>query len=163
MQKRKPSDTMGTLAEDTLRTGAIASAATTAAAALLGQMENGSAVAPINAVSHIIWGDGADTEEVDARHTAMGLALNTAAITSWAGMHESILPRARPTVSRALLTGAATAVVAYVTDYYVVPKRFTPGFEKQLSKNALFGVYAVLAIALAVGSLSRSAKVQDEE
>ena len=147
---------MGTWTADTIRTGAVASAATTAAAAILGQIENGSAVSPINAVSHILWGDKADTEEVDARHTAAGLALNAAAITSWAGLHESILPRERPSIGRALVTGAATAAVAYVVDYHVVPKRFTPGFEKQLSRNALFGVYAVLALALAVGSLWRS-------
>jgi hypothetical protein len=40
-----------------------------------------------------------------------------------------------------------------VTDYYVVPKRVTRGFEKRLSDPALFGVYAALALSLAAGSL----------
>lgn len=149
---------MGTWTED-----AVASAATTAAAAILGQLENGSAAAPINAVSHILWGEEADMDEVDARHTAIGLALNAAAITSWASVHEAALPRVRPFISRALLTASATAAVAYITDYHLVPKRFTPGFERQLSSKALLGVYAVLAIALAVGSLSRGVEIEENK
>ena len=141
--------------EDTIATAAVATAATTAAVAILGHLESGSAVAPINAVSHMLWGEDATTEEIDARHTLVGAALNAAAVTSWAGMHEAMLPRHRPSVPRALIAGAATAAVAYVTDYHVVPKRFTPGFEKQLSHKALMGVYATLALALAVGSLYR--------
>lgn len=144
-----------------MRTGAVAAAATTAAVAVLGQLENGSALGPINAVSHMLWGDGANTEELDGSHTAMGAALNATAVTSWAGIHEALLPREKPTVAQALLAGAATSAVAYVVDYHVVPKRFTPGFEKKLSGKALFGMYAVLALALAVGSLWRTDEVEE--
>ena len=148
---------MGTWIKDTLATGAVASAATTAAAAVLGRVENGSAAGPINAVSHILWGKEATcTDAVDARHTLVGAGLNAAAVTSWAALFELALPRnRRPSVPRALLTGAATAAVAYVTDYHVVPKRFTPGFEERLSGRSLFAVYATLALALAAGSLMR--------
>ena len=41
--------------KDTLTTGAVATAATTAAVALLGKAERGSAAAPINAISHMLW------------------------------------------------------------------------------------------------------------
>lgn len=142
-------------------TGGVAAAATTAAVAVLGKLEGGSGIAPINAVSHILWGDKEPvTEEVDASHTAAGAALNAMAVTAWAGLHELLMPRkGRPTVQRALLSGAATAAVAYVTDYHIVPKRLTPGFEKRLSGAALFGVYATLALALAAGSLCREAEV----
>lgn len=149
---------MGTWIKDTLATGAVATVATTSAVALLGKIEGGSAAAPINAVSHMLWGDkAANTEQWDARHTLAGAGLNAIAVTAWAGMHELLLQRnGKPTVQRALLAGVATAAVAYVTDYHVVPKRFTPGFEKRLSRKALFGVYAVLALSLAAGSLSRT-------
>ncbi|MGV9012023.1 MAG: hypothetical protein ACOH13_05460 [Flavobacteriales bacterium] len=146
---------MGTWKNDTIRTGAVAATATTAVAAVLGHLENGSAVAPINAVSHILWGDEATTEAVDARHTLAGMVLNAASVTAWAGLHEALLPRHRPSMPRALASGMVTAAVAYVTDYHVVPKRFTPGFEKELSPKSLFGIYATLALALAVGSLCR--------
>jgi len=148
---------MGTWIKDTLTTGAVASATTTAAVAVLGKLEGRSAVAPINAVSHILWGEeAADTEQLDARHTLAGAGLNAVAVTGWAGLHELFMPRSgTPSAKRALLAGIATATVAYVTDYHVVPKRFTPGFEKRLSGKALFGVYAALALSLAAGSLCR--------
>lgn len=148
---------MGTWISDSLRTGAVASAATTASAAVLGHVECGAAAAPLNAVSHMVWGDEATrTDAVDVRHTAVGAGLNAAAVTSWAAMHELLMPReGRPDAGRALAGGAITALVAYITDYHVVPKRFTPGFEHRLSPKGLFGIYAVLALSLAVGSLSR--------
>jgi len=148
---------MGTWIKDTLTTGAVATASTTAVVALLGSVEGGSAAAPINAVSHILWGEKeADTEEVDAQHTLAGAGLNTMAVTGWAALHELFMPRkGKPSVQSALIAGAATATVAYVTDYHVVPKRFKPGFEKRLSPTALFGVYATLALSLAAASLWR--------
>lgn len=140
---------------DTLTTGAVATTATTLAVAALGAAEDGNPVAPINAVSHIVWGDeAARVEHADVRHTAVGAALNAAAVTGWAGVHELLMPSDGPRgLGQALVTGAAVSALAYVTDYHVVPKRFTPGFEKRLSGRSLFGVYAVLALALAAGSL----------
>lgn len=54
-------------------------------------------------------------------------------------------------LARALPGGACVAALAYVTDYHLVPARLTPGFERHLSRRALFFVYAVLAMALAAG------------
>ncbi|MBL7952795.1 MAG: hypothetical protein JNM62_13870 [Flavobacteriales bacterium] len=143
--------------KDTLATGSVASAATTVAAAALGQLENGAAAGPIDAVSHILWGTEAlRTDAVDVRHTLAGAGLNAAAVLGWAALHETMMPRrSRPSVQRALLSGAATSAVAYFTDYHVVPKRLTPGFEERLSRRSLFAVYATLALALAAGSLMR--------
>lgn len=142
---------------DTMTTGAVVATATTAAAALLGRLESGSAVAPINAVSHIIVGDEEDTgERMDATHTLAGVGLNAMAVTGWAAVHELFMPRTgKPTVQRALLAGTATAALAYITDYHVMPKRLTPGFEKRLSRPALFAVFATLAISLAAAGLYR--------
>ena len=140
---------------DTLTTGAVATAATTLAIAALGKAEDGNAVAPINAVSHILWGDeAASADQPDASHTLTGLALNAAAVIGWAGVHELLMPRTGARrLEQALLAGAAVSVLAFVTDYYVVPERLTPGFEKRLSNPALLGVYATLALSLAAGSL----------
>ncbi len=149
---------MSTWMKDTLASGAVATAATTAVAAILGKLEGHGAAAPINAVSHILWGDeAAIPEEADARHTLVGAGLNAAAVTAWAGVHEALMPRNdRPSTPHALLAGAATAAVAYMVDYHVVPERLKPGFEKRLSSKALFGLYATLAISLAAGSLCRN-------
>lgn len=146
---------MGSLLTDALTTGAVATASTTLAAAALGLAEGGNPAGPINAVSHILWGDeAAAADQADASHTAAGLALNAAAVTTWAGVHELLMPRTGPRrPGHALLAGAAVAGLAFVTDYHLVPKRLTPGFEKRLSNPSLLGVYAALALSLAAGSL----------
>jgi hypothetical protein len=154
---------MGTWMKDTITTGAMATASTTAALAILGKLENDSAVSPINAVSHMLWGDeAADTDVVDTEHTLAGAGLNAAAVTSWAGLFELFMPRkGAPSVQRALLAGTATAAAAYYTDYHLVPERLTPGFEKRLSQPALIGVFATLALSLAAASLCRGSGDED--
>ena len=135
----------------TFTTAAIASVATTAAALLLGKKEAGSAAAPLNATSHIIWGDeAANHDESNWQHTAVGTLLNAAAMVSWS-LVQQLLPRPKGWVG-AVLSGASVSALAYVTDYYLVPKRLTPGFEKRLSPRALFMIYAALAAALAGGA-----------
>ena len=146
---------------DTLETGAIASTATTVAASALGAAELGNAFSPLNAVSHILWGDrAAFVDEATAKETITGVALNGAAVTAWAGLYELLAGRrarrsnlGRDDIQQSLLAGAAVAGIAYVTDYYLVPKRFTPGFEKRLSNKSLFGIYATLALSLGLGGL----------
>ncbi len=140
----------------TLATAVPASAATTAVVTLCGEAEERNAVAPLNAVSHILWGDSAAREdEVSLKHTGAGIALNTLAITSWAGVYEAAFGgRARRGSNRAaIIGGIATSALAYVTDYYVVPRRLTPGFEKRLSPLSMFAVYASLALSLPIASI----------
>jgi len=148
---------MSTWIKDTLATGTVATTATNGALAILGKAENGNALGPINAVSHIVWGkEAAHADQLDVRHTVLGTVLNTVAVTGWAGVHELMMPRRRrPSAQRALLAGAAVSTLAYITDYHVLPKRLTPGFEERLSGKALFSVYAILAVAFAAGSLAR--------
>lgn len=144
------------LTERTLCTGAAATVATTLAVSICGAIEEGNAVAPINAVSHIAWADKAARQtDVSWQYTAVGLALNAAAVTSWAGVYELCCGRTadRKDLAGALLGGALVSAAAYLTDYHVVPSRLTPGFEKRLSNQSLFGVYTALALSLAAGSL----------
>src|SRR4051795_10574931 len=76
---------MNEILADALWDGAVATATTTAAAALCGQLENHHPLAPINAVSHILWGDRAAKRSVPSlKYTVPGLLLNGAAVTSWA-------------------------------------------------------------------------------
>jgi hypothetical protein len=58
-------------------------------------------------------------------------------------------------LSEALVEGTVVSGLAYVTDYYVVPDRLTPGFEKRLSNKSLTAIYCALAVGLAAGALRR--------
>jgi hypothetical protein len=141
-----------------LRSGAIAALATTAVVALAGARETGSAVAPINATSHIVWGESAGrVERVDARHTLLGAALNFGACVFWAAFYERWFGRAprRDGTGSALLGGAARAAAAYVTDYHVIPRRLTPGWESRLSGRAIAAAYLALALSLPLRRLLR--------
>jgi hypothetical protein len=140
----------------TLQTTGPATAATTAAVAACGALDDANAVAPLNAVSHIVWGDeAAEQDDPSLKYTASGATLNAAAIASCAAIYELGFGRAarRGNVKAAIVGGIATAALAYVTDYYVVPKRLTPGFEKRLSSPSMFVVYAALAASLPLASL----------
>src|SRR3712207_6111507 len=92
--------------------------------ALAGRQETGSAVAPINAVSHWLWGEEAlHADEADWRHTAVGYLTNHAAAVFWAVLHAK-LARQTPwagTVPGALLGGIATSAAASAIDYTIVP------------------------------------------
>ena len=147
---------------DTLCTGAIATAATTLAASALGKLEDDNAIAPINSVSHIAWGDkAAAQEQASVKYTLTGGLLNSAAVISWAAVHTLLFGRRnRPSATEALVGGATVSALAYVTDYHVVPSRLTPGFEKRLSNRSLFAVYGCLAAALAMGALASGKRAE---
>jgi hypothetical protein len=115
-----------------LRTALPASAATTAAVAICGHADDGNAVAPLNAVSHIPWGDvAADQEDASIKYTATGIAINAIAVASWSLIYELAFGRTarKGKIATAILGGASVAALAYATDYYVVPKRLTPGLK----------------------------------
>lgn len=142
--------------QNTLRTGAVATAATTVAIAASGSAENDNPLSPINAVSHIAWGErAAAQDDASLKYTLTGAVLNATAVVGWAGVYELLFGRAadRRQIGRAVAGGAAVAALAYVTDYHVVPPRLTPGFEKRLSNRSLLKVYATLALGLGLGSL----------
>lgn len=143
-------------AADAAASGAIAAVTTTAAITMLGHQRDESAWAPLNAVSHILWGDEAATHtEKSLAYTASGAALNAGAMLSWGAVYAgllTLLPRRTP--AAALGVGVVTAALAYVTDYHVVPRRLTPGFEKRLGAGEMAIIYGALAIGLAAGTLA---------
>src|SRR5690606_37895729 len=82
------------------------------------------------------------------KYTGVGAAANYGASVFWALFYELVARRAHRTRSGALLDGALVSAAAYVTDYHLVPRRLTPGFELRLPGGALACLYAALAVGL---------------
>jgi len=146
-----------------LTSGTVSGLAISAVAALAGKRETASYAAPVNATSHILWGDeAARHNETSLKYTASGFLLNHMAAVMWAAVYEKwVVPAVsrwsatRPSMAplAATVGGAAVAAGAYVTDYYLVPRRFTPGYEMRLSGRSLAMIYGALALGLAATTL----------
>ena len=131
--------------------GAVSSLAVTATAMVCGRAEGQSGWRPINAISHIAWGrKAAQKNLLTARYTGMGLLLNGVACGFWAWLYRHCRRSMRSPDSFLLSVGSGVAIsaLAYVTDYYVVPRRFTPGFELTLSRRSFPWLYDALAVGL---------------
>jgi hypothetical protein len=145
---------MASLIIRALISGTLAAAATTLTAAVTGRRATGSYTAPINATSHIVWGDAAAHENNSSiKYTATGFLLNHGATVFWALFYEMLSGGVRFARGRALLDGALVSTVAYLIDYYVVPRRLTPGFEKRLPGKTLMMIYTALAAGLSARDL----------
>lgn len=151
---------MDTSFKRALTSGTVAGIATVAAAVLAGRRETGSYAAPLNATSHIVWGNQAAMKNSPSlKYTLTGFLLNHAATIFWAGIHDHFFgehrtPKAgrQRSALRPIVGSAVVAASAYLTDYYLVPKRLTPGFEKRLSDRSLAMVFGALALGLALGN-----------
>ncbi|MDF2439122.1 MAG: hypothetical protein JWN98_106 [Abditibacteriota bacterium] len=129
-----------------------------ATAAVCGWIENRDAISPVNAVSHAVFGDTAfEQSTASVKYTMTSVALNDSACLSWATLFEWLFGDAadRGNLPVALMGGALVAGAAYITDYKIVPKRLTPGFERHLSCRSLAAVYAVLGLSMALASLMK--------
>lgn len=146
-----------------LKSGALAALTTTATLALLGWARERRAAAPLNAVSHILYGDEAKRQDrPSAKYTLTGVVLNAAATTLWAAFQRLVFARrpitGRPSarrMARALVRGAVVSGVAYAVDYAAVPKRMAPGFEARLTPRGMATLYGVLALSLAASAYMR--------
>lgn len=143
-----------------LSSGTLAGIAVISAAALVGKRETGSYAAPLNATSHVIWGEKAARQNSSSvKYTLTGFLLNHAAAIFWATVYEkffgarSTQPTMRSSPLRPLVGSAVVAAGAYLTDYYLMPKRLTPGFEMRLSGKSLATVFGMLALGLAARDL----------
>jgi hypothetical protein len=135
--------------------GSLGSVLSTLALALAGRRETGSAAPPVNAVSHWYWGDRAlHRRRADVKHTAMGYLTHHGASVFWATLYAAATKDLEATrTPRGMVAGAlATSAVACFVDYRLTPKRLTPGFEHEISRSAMAGVYASMALGLAVGA-----------
>lgn len=141
-----------------LISGSCASALSTIALACGGHLECGRALAPVNAVSHWIWGDRAIHADRPAwRHTAVGYVIHHAMSVFWAAFYEGWVhgapSRRRP--GPAIVAGLAVAAAACFVDLKLTPKRLTPGFERRLSPLSLTFVYLAFGLALPLLTLWR--------
>lgn len=144
-----------------LVSGSVAAAAAAATAAFAGRRQTGSYAAPLNATSHILWGEDATWRNQPSwKYTGAGLLLTHGAGLFWATLYEKMFGRgdqASPPAPLAALAGAAAVSAgAYLTDYYLVPRRLTPGYERRVSGGALAGIFAALAVGLAARDLVRN-------
>jgi hypothetical protein len=138
-----------------LVTGAVASAVSAAALALCGWVENRRAAGPINGPSQWVYGRwAARMRGPSLRHTLVGYAIHHLTATGWALLHERVFGGQKSAQSRGarLRRAAVTAATANFVDYQLTPKRLQPGFEAQLSRKALFVVYAAFALGLAISN-----------
>ncbi|WP_229445451.1 hypothetical protein [Massilia sp. Leaf139] len=136
--------------------GAASSIVSTAALAMLGRTEAGSAYAPTNAVSHWIWGDeAAEHDGFSLKYTITGYAIHHISATFWSVLFEKLVGEKldRKDLRVTLAASAATSAIACFADYKLTPERLKPGYEKRLSKKSLAGVYAAFAVGLALGAI----------
>lgn len=140
---------------DSVIPGVVAGMAITLTAAWRGRTDSGSAAAPINAATRVFRGDrAAAVARATLRHTVPGVLINMAAATFWAAVMQKLFGAAidRRAAPAALLGAAATAGMAYVTDYKLVPERVTPGYEKRVSRRSLLVIFGAFAAGLAAGA-----------
>ena len=136
--------------------GSIVSIATTVLLNLRGERENGTPYAPVNAISHWIWGDrAADRNGPSARHTLAGYAIHHASSTLWATVYERWFGDAaeRRSLATSMAGAAAIAALSCLVDYKVVPRRLRPGYEMRLSTRSLAMVYSLVGVTLPVRGL----------
>ena len=148
--------TWGETLQDALVTGSIVCVVTVAAAAFRGMTDSSSAVAPINATSHVVYGaEAGDVVALDWKHTMLGLAINAGASVFWATLYERLFGRAgnRSDVGRSLLGGGVVAALAYFVDYHLMPKRLTPGWEERVSVRSLAMIFGAMALSLPMRSI----------
>ncbi|SFE09086.1 hypothetical protein [Paracidovorax konjaci] len=146
----------------TLREGAVAgswaSALSTLALIWAGRRQARTALTPVNAVSHWLWGDPALREHRPRliSHTLPGYAIHHSASMFWAAASAVARdasgrpPEATwPAVCR---RSAVTSAIACTVDFRLTPHRFTPGFEHHLDRSAIAAVYVAFGAGLAIGT-----------
>lgn len=135
--------------------GALASALSAGVLMLRGRRDAGSALAPVNAPSHWLFGKRALRADGPSwRHTFCGLLIHHGSSVMWAWLFSRSLRQAHRSghaVSPAWGAVCIAALAAWV-DFRLVPPRLTPGFEPRLSRSSLVLVYAAFGLGLAWGS-----------
>ena len=134
--------------------GTAASVVSTLVVTSCGQREIGDLARPINGPSQWLWGrHAAYVRGPSVRHTVVGYAIHHTMSLFWAAFFERFRPRGNePTAT--VVAAAATATMAYIADFKVVPPRLSPGFETGLSRRCVIAAYVAFAGALAATALS---------
>ena len=135
-----------------LKTGFALAAATNAVIMLASDEENGSPWAALNCVAHIVDGDEKEQPtDYSPRESLLGITINGTAMAAWGVLYEGALLVTKTKSSP--LTAILAVAAAYVIDYKVVPKQYTPGIEKRLSLPAIGMAYGAMAVMFALSPL----------
>lgn len=116
----------------------------------------GQPAAPVNAISHWLFGDRSLRQDASSlKYTLTGYVTHHLAAIFWGVLHAKAWGARAPAKEPIpALAGAVTAAtVACVVDYQLTPKRLTPGFEHRLGRPEMANVYAFFALGLAIGTL----------
>ena len=138
---------------DGLKTGAALAATTTAALLYFSQRTRGSPWAGINAVAHVVSGNGRTARGFSPRDTSVGLAVHAASMLGWGLLYRAALSVAG--VRGVVPAGIATLAIGFV-DYELLPKRFSPGFERVLGPLGVGATFATLGATLALSDVLTS-------
>jgi hypothetical protein len=136
-------------------TGTAAAAASMAALAWRGRIDNGSAAAPLNAPSHWLFGNRALHEDrASLRFTGSGVLTHFVSALLWGVLYERFVARgrARQSLSSQVRDAAVGTAAIAVIDLALIPKRLTPGFERRLTSGSLWLVYGAFAVGICAGS-----------
>lgn len=145
--------------EDIVLPGLVAGALSTLALGACARVIGKRATAPVSAVSHWVWPQEVNqTARPRPRHLVTGLAIHHLMSIGWAAVNAYTLAAVRETVEaarasraehgRRVALASALTVVAAFSDYVIVPKRFTPGFEFHLRVPQITVVYMAFGAGL---------------
>ena len=134
--------------------GSMAAVTSAAIASREAVNHGSSAIAPMNAVAHCLWpGEALIDERPSLRLTGTGALIHWGSGVFWGIAFEALLGR-KTSAASIVKTAAATAAIAYVVDYHVVPERVTPGFEAHMPRRSFLPIYAALGAGLALAALA---------
>ncbi|MFM0220262.1 hypothetical protein [Paraburkholderia caledonica] len=145
--------------EDIVLPGIVAGVLSTLALGALARLVGKRPAAPVSAVSHWVWPQEVNqTARPRARHLMTGLAIHHLMSIGWAAAYAFTLAAIQEYTEpcsdsrsehreRIPLAGAMTLAAAF-SDYVVVPKRFTPGFEFHLRVPQIAAVYVAFGAGL---------------
>lgn len=139
-------------ARNTLMHGISTSVLSTVMLLWRGKRDTGRATATLDAPSHWVHGDRALRQDAPSkRYTLTGTAIHFASSAMWGFFYEAMRRRRRrPTPTNAVIDAVALTAAASVVDLVLVPRRLTPGFERQLRPASTALVYVGFAAALAL-------------
>ena len=130
------------------RSGSTASLLSTLAISIFSRTRSGATAAGTNAASQWLWYPQArHARRPSLKHTVSGYAIHHASSLLWGCAFEALSPRRVPPGRRAQ-RAAAVAALAYLVDYHVVPRRFSPGFGHRIGRLGMCAAYASFAIGL---------------
>ncbi len=134
--------------------GTLASVASAVALLATARLQRERPEAPVNAISHWLWGDRAlHRDGISLRHTLVGYVIHHLSATFWATLHQRFLHRPNRTPAAVLRDAAIASAVACAVDFQLTPHRLTPGYEHRLNRRSLAVVYAAFAVGLAAATL----------